>query len=94
IIVSVKNNAYTLTGNIQNMRASISISISDFNTIYKEFETELANSNKIAESSANAARVSFMQRTRFTAVNETVQLLLDNINDINDKMKQQSEAVT
>ncbi|AUJ51028.1 methyl-accepting chemotaxis protein [Brachyspira hyodysenteriae] len=93
IIVSVKNNAYTLTGNIQNMRASISISISDFNTIYKEFETELANSNKIAESSANAARVSFMQRTRFTAVNETVQLLLDNINDINDKMKQQSEAV-
>ncbi|KLI58088.1 hypothetical protein, partial [Brachyspira hyodysenteriae] len=94
IIVSVKNNAYTLTGNIQNMRASISISISDFNTIYKEFETELANSNKIAESSANAARVSFMQRTRFTAVNETVQLLLENINDINDKMKQQSEAVT
>lgn len=94
IIVSVKNNAYTLTGNIQNMRASISISISDFNTIYKEFETELINSNKIAESSANAARVSFMQRTRFTAVNETVQLLLDNINDINDKMKQQSEAVT
>ncbi|WPC37854.1 methyl-accepting chemotaxis protein [Brachyspira hyodysenteriae] len=93
IIVSVKNNAYTLTGNIQNMRASISISISDFNTIYKEFETELANSNKIAESSANAARVSFMQRTRFTAVNETVQLLLENINDINDKMKQQSEAV-
>ncbi|KLI36568.1 chemotaxis protein [Brachyspira hyodysenteriae] len=93
IIVSVKNNAYTLTGNIQNMRASISISISDFNTIYKEFETELINSNKIAESSANAARVSFMQRTRFTAVNETVQLLLDNINDINDKMKQQSEAV-
>ncbi|CRF32650.1 methyl-accepting chemotaxis protein [Brachyspira suanatina] len=94
IIVSVKNNAYTLTGNIQNMRASISISISDFNTIYKEFETELANSNKIAESSANAARVSFMQRTRFTAVNETVQLLLENINDINDKMKQQSEAVS
>ncbi|MEI0494876.1 HAMP domain-containing methyl-accepting chemotaxis protein [Brachyspira intermedia] len=94
IIVSVKNNAYTLTGNIQNMRASISLSISDFNTIYKEFETELANSNKIAESSANAARVSFMQRTRFTAVNETVQLLLENINDINDKMKQQSEAVT
>ncbi|MBT8719209.1 methyl-accepting chemotaxis protein [Brachyspira hyodysenteriae] len=93
IIVSVKNNAYTLTGNIQNMRASISISISDFNTIYKEFETELINSNKIAESSANAARVSFMQRTRFTAVNETVQLLLENINDINDKMKQQSEAV-
>ena len=94
IIVSVKNNAYTLTGNIQNMRASISLSISDFNTIYKEFETELANSNKIAESSANAARVSFMQRTRFTAVNETVQLLLENINDINDKMKQESEAVT
>ena len=93
IIVSVKNNAYTLTGNIQNMRASISISISDFNTIYKEFETELVNSNKIAESSANAARVSFMQRTRFTAVNETVQLLLENINDINNKMKQQSEAV-
>ncbi|WP_297247935.1 methyl-accepting chemotaxis protein, partial [uncultured Brachyspira sp.] len=94
IIVSVKNNAYTLTGNIQNMRASISLSISDFNTIYKEFETELVNSNKIAESSANAARVSFMQRTRFTAVNETVQLLLENINDINNKMKQQSEAVT
>lgn len=93
IIVSVKNNAYTLTGNIQNMRASISISISDFNTIYKEFETELSNSNKIAESSANAARVSFMQRTRFTAVNETVQLLLENINDINNKMKLQSEAV-
>ena len=94
IIVSVKNNAYTLTGNIQNMRASISLSISDFNTIYKEFETELVNSNKIAESSANAARVSFMQRTRFTAVNETVQLLLENINDINNKMKQESEAVT
>ena len=94
IIVSVKNNAYTLTGNIQNMRASISISISDFNTIYKEFETELENSNKIAESSANAARVSFMQRTRFTAVNETVQLLLENINDINNKMKLQSEAVS
>ena len=104
-IVIIKNNAYkltgniqnmrdTLTGNIQNMRASISISISDFNTIYKEFETELINSTKIAESSANAARVSFMQRTRFTAVNETVQLLLDNINDINDKMKQQSESVS
>ena len=94
IIVSVKNNAYTLTGNIQNMRASISISISDFNTIYEEFKTELENSNKIAESSANAARVSFMQRTRFTAVNETVQLLLENINDINNKMKLQSEAVS
>ena len=94
IIVSVKNNAYTLTGNIQNMRASISISISDFSTIYKEFETELENSNKIAESSSNAARVSFMQRTRFTAVNETVQLLLENINEINDKMKSQSEAVS
>ncbi|WP_300365471.1 methyl-accepting chemotaxis protein [Brachyspira sp.] len=94
IIVSVKNNAYTLTGNIQNMRASISISISDFNTIYKEFEMELSNSTKIAESSANAARVSFMQRTRFTAVNETVQLLLENINDINNKMKEQSEAVS
>ena len=94
IIVSVKNNAYTLTGNIQNMRASISISISDFSTIYKEFETELENSSKIAESSANAARVSFMQRTRFTAVNETVQLLLENINEINDKMKSQSEAVS
>ncbi|WP_297297167.1 methyl-accepting chemotaxis protein [uncultured Brachyspira sp.] len=94
IIVSVKNNAYTLTGNIQNMRASISISISDFSTIYKEFETELENSNKIAESSSNAARVSFMQRTRFTAVNETVQLLLENINDINNKMKLQSESVS
>ena len=94
IIVSVKNNAYTLTGNIQNMRASISISMSDFSTIYKEFETELENSNKIAESSSNAARVSFMQRTRFTAVNETVQLLLENINEINDKMKSQSEAVS
>ena len=94
IIVSVKNNAYTLTGNIQNMRASISISISDFNTIYKEFETQLSNSSKIAESSANASRVSFMQRTRFTAVNETVQLLLDNINDINNKMKLQSDAVS
>ena len=94
IIVSVKNNAYTLTGNIQNMRASISISMSDFNTIYKEFETELLNSTKIAESSANAARVTFMQRTRFTAVNETVQLLLNNVNDINNKMKLQSEAVT
>ena len=94
IIVSVKNNAYTLTGNIQNMRASISISISDFSTIYKEFETELENSSKIAESSSNAARVSFMQRTRFTAVNETVQLLLENINEINDKMKSQSEAVS
>ena len=94
IIVSVKNNAYTLTGNIQNMRASISISISDFSTIYKEFETELENSSKIAESSSNAARVSFMQRTRFTAVNETVQLLLENINDINNKMKLQSESVS
>ncbi|MEI0565700.1 HAMP domain-containing methyl-accepting chemotaxis protein [Brachyspira pulli] len=94
IIVSVKNNAYTLTGNIQNMRASISISMSDFSTIYKEFETELENSNKIAESSSNAARVSFMQRTRFTAVNETVQLLLENINDINNKMKLQSESVS
>ena len=94
IIISVKNNAYTLTGNIQNMRASISISISDFSTIYKEFETGLENSNKIAESSSNAARVSFMQRTRFTAVNETVQLLLENINDINNKMKLQSESVS
>ncbi|WP_297286010.1 methyl-accepting chemotaxis protein [uncultured Brachyspira sp.] len=94
IIVTIKNNAYTMTGNIQNMRASISMSISDFNTIYKEFEREFENSSKISESSSNAARVSFMQRTKFNSVNETIQLLLDNINDITDKIKSQSEAIS
>ncbi|MBW5391619.1 methyl-accepting chemotaxis protein [Brachyspira pilosicoli] len=94
IIVTIKNNAYTMTGNIQNMRASISMSISDFNTIYKEFEREFENSSKISESSSNAARVSFMQRTKFNSVNETIQLLLDNINDITEKIKSQSEAIS
>lgn len=94
IIINVKNNAYTLTGNVQNMKASISVSLSDFKSIYKEFENELEASNRISKSSANAARVSFMQRTRFTAVNETIQSLLDNINVISDKMSAQSGAVS
>lgn len=94
IIINVKNNAYTLTGNVQNMRASISVSLSDFKSIYQEFENELEVSNRISKSSANAARVSFMQRTRFTAVNETIQSLLDNINVISDRMNAQSEAVS
>ena len=59
----------------------------------KEFKEELINSNKIAESSASASRVSFMQRTRINAVNETIRQLLDNINEISEKMKSQSDAV-
>lgn len=94
IIVSVKNNAYILTGNIQNMRASISMGMTDFETIYKEFQGELENSHRILESSTNATRVSFMQRTKFKSVNELIYSLLENINDINQKMNEQSKAVS
>ncbi len=93
IILSIKNNAYTLTGNIKNLRSSINTSISDFETMNIEFKNEIDYSNKIADSSSNAARVSFMQRTRIASVNEIILSLLDNINNITDKMKDQSEAV-
>lgn len=93
IITNIKENTYVLTGNIQNIRSSINIGVSDFETLNKEFKEELINSNKIAESSASASRVSFMQRTRINAVNETIRQLLDNINEISEKMKSQSDAV-
>lgn len=93
IITNIKENTYVLTGNIQNIRSSINIGVSDFETLNKEFKEELVNSNKIAESSASASRVSFMQRTRINAVNETIRQLLDNINEISEKMKSQSDAV-
>lgn len=93
IITNIKENTYVLTGNIQNIRSSINIGVSDFETLNKEFKEELINSNKIAESSASASRVSFMQRTRINAVNETIRQLLDNINEISEKMKSQSDAI-
>lgn len=93
IITNIKENTYVFTGNIQNIRSSINIGVSDFETLNKEFKEELINSNKIAESSASASRVSFMQRTRINAVNETIRQLLDNINEISEKMKSQSDAV-
>jgi|GEM_PF-2154825 len=93
IITNIKENTYVLTGNIQNIRSSINIGVSDFETLNKKFKEELINSNKIAESSASASRVSFMQRTRINAVNETIRQLLDNINEISEKMKSQSDAV-
>ena len=93
IITNIKENTYVLTGNIQNIRSSINIGVSDFESLNKEFKEELINSNKIAESSASASRVSFMQRTRINAVNETIRQLLDNINEISEKMKSQSDAV-
>lgn len=93
IITHIKENTYVLTGNIQNIRSSINIGVSDFESLNKEFKEELINSNKIAESSASASRVSFMQRTRINAVNETIRQLLDNINEISEKMKSQSDAV-
>lgn len=93
IIINIKENTYVLTGNIQNIRSSINIGVSDFETLNKEFKEELINSNKIAESSASASRVSFMQRTRINAVNETIKQLLDNINEISEKMKSQSDAI-
>lgn len=34
-----------------------------------------------------------MQRTRINAVNETIRQLLDNINEISEKMKSQSDAI-
>ena len=94
IIVNIKENTYVLTGSVQNIRSSINIGVSDFEELNKEFKNEVANSNKIAESSSNAARVTFMQRTRINAVNETIRQLLDNINEISEKMKSQSEAVS
>lgn len=93
IIINIKENTYVLTGSVQNIRSSINIGVSDFESLNKEFKNEVINSNKIAESSSNAARVSFMQRTRISYVNETIRQLLDNINEINEKMKLQSDAV-
>ena len=93
IIVNIKENTYVLTGNVQNIRSSINIGASDFEALNKEFKNEVANSNRIAESSSNAARVTFMQRTRINAVNETIRQLLDNINEVNEKMKSQSDAI-
>lgn len=94
IITNVKNNAYTLTGNVQNMRASITVSLSDFQSIAKEFENELQTVSKISTFSTNAARVSFMQRTRFSSVSDTIQSLLENISVVTEHMKTQSEAVS
>ena len=93
IIVNIKENTYVLTGSVQNIRSSINIGMSDFETLNKEFKNEKTNSNKIAESSANATRVSFMQRVRINSVNEIIRQLLNNINEINEKMKSQSDAV-
>ena len=93
IIINIKENTYVLTGSVQNIRSSINIGVSDFESLNREFKNELVNSNKIAESSSNAARVSFIQRTRINSVNETIRQLLDNINEINEKMKLQSDAV-
>ena len=93
IIVNIKENTYVLTGSVQNIRSSINIGVSDFETLNKEFKNEVANSNKIAESSSNAARVTFMQRTRINSVNEIIRQLLNNINEINEKMKSQADAV-
>lgn len=93
IIINIKENTYVLTGSVQNIRSSLNIGVSDFETLNKEFKNELVNSSKIAESSSNAARVSFMQRTRINAVNEVIRQLLENINEINDKMKSQSDAI-
>jgi len=94
IIGNIKVNAYTLTGNIQDMKNSINISLNDFQSITKEFQNEIDRANKITDTSANAARVVFMQRTRFSAVNDTIQSLLDNVDIISDRMKSQSEAVS
>ncbi|WP_236847022.1 methyl-accepting chemotaxis protein [Brachyspira catarrhinii] len=93
IITNIKENTYVLTGSVQNIRSSINIGVSDFESLNKEFKNEVANSNKIAESSSNAARVTFMQRTRINSVNEIIRQLLDNINEISEKMKSQSDAV-
>ena len=93
IIVNIKENTYVLTGSVQNIRSSINIGVSDFETLNKEFKGEVANSHKIAESSSNAARVTFMQRTRINSVNEIIRQLLNNINEVNEKMKTQSDAV-
>ena len=94
IVLSIKDNTYVLTGNIQNIRSSINIGVADFEALNKEFKEEVRNSNRIAESSSAASRVSFMQRTRINAVNETIRQLLDNINEISEKMKSQSDAVS
>lgn len=93
IIIHIKENTYVLTGSVQNIRSSLNIGVSDFENLNKEFKNELVNSSKIAESSSNAAKVSFMQRTRINAVNEVIRQLLENINEINDKMKSQSDAI-
>ena len=94
IIGNIKVNAYTLTGNVQDMKSSINVSLNDFQSITKEFQNEIDRANKITGTSANAARVVFMQRTRFSAVNDTIRSLLDNVNIISDKMKAQSDAVS
>ena len=94
IIGNIKVNAYTLTGNVQDMKSSINVSLNDFQSITKEFQNEIDRANKITGTSANAARVVFMQRTRFSAVNDTIRSLLDNVNIISDKMKSQSDAVS
>ena len=93
IIINIKDNTYILTGNVQNIRSSINIGVSDFETLNKEIKSEVVNSNKIVESSSNAVRVSFIQRTRINTVNETIRQLLDNINEINEKMKLQLDAI-
>ena len=93
IVINIKDNTYILTGNVQNIRSSINIGVSDFETLNKEIKSEVVNSNKIVESSSNAVRVSFIQRTRINTVNETIRQLLDNINEINEKMKLQLDAI-
>ena len=94
IIGNIKVNAYTLTGNVQDMKSSINVSLNDFQSITEEFQNEIDRANKITGTSANAARVVFMQRTRFSAVNDTIRSLLDNVDIISDKMKSQSDAVS
>lgn len=93
IIESIKNNAYILTGNVQTMRSSIATSLNDFRLIQAEFDAEIEAAKKISDTSSNAAHVSYLQRSKFITVNNTIQSLLDNISIINSHMQDQSSAV-
>lgn len=94
VIGNVKSDAYVLTENIYNMRNSITTSLSDFRSMNQEFEDEIRVANIISATSANATRLSFTQRTRFGSVNSTILSLLENINTVSDRMKNQSDAVS
>ena len=94
VIGNVKSDAYILTENIYNMRSSIKTSLSDFRSMNVEFEEEIRVANIISSTSANATRLSSTQRTRFGSVNETILSLLENINMVSERMKNQSDAVS